>query len=378
MASEAASGRAAVVDMAASDTATTEAATSDEAASDAAAPWIPPGALDRFYAWCDGLPWHGWWLFPALAGILLVWGQAILWATGRLPVGTFDPTLTVSVAYGPYALAVLAYLNLVAGRALNAFWPATGWPDSDRASWAEAFTTVRAGLGLPSLIIGIVVTIAAIQSAPASVVGTDDLSRLTYVVALAPSAIFGYAMTVLAIAHTSRQLRLVARIHREARAIDPFDRGPVYAFSLFTVQIGLAFLVSSYYTLTLNSSFQSGNVVGLVVLGLVIALGAACFILPLWGIHGRLVVEKDVLFAGVEDRVGKLAQELYRRIDAGEYDGTKVINEAIAAAGAVRERIARLPTWPWQPQLFRGFLSALLLPVIVYLISRLIGGRIGA
>ena len=76
--------------------------------------------------------------------------------------------------------------------------------------------------------------------------GTDDLGRLTYAVALAPSAIFGYAMTVLAIAHTSRQLRLVARIHREARAIDPFDRGPVYAFSRFTVQIGLAFLVSAY------------------------------------------------------------------------------------------------------------------------------------
>jgi hypothetical protein len=354
------------------------AAVIDAAMSDTAAPWIRPGAFSRFYAWCFGLPWHGWWLFPAMAGVLLLWGQAILWATGRLAVGTFDPTLTVSVAYGPYAVAVLGYLNLVAGRALDAFWPATGWPDRDRASWAHAFTTVRAGLGLPSLIIGIVVALVAIQSAPASVVGTDDLSRLIYAVALAPSAIFGYSMTLVAIAHTSRQLRLVARIHREARAIDPFDRGPVYAFSRFTVQIGLAFLVSGYYTLTLNGSFQSGNPVGVAVLGLILALGAACFIVPLWGIHERLRVEKEVLFAGVEDRVNKLAQELYRRIDAGEYDGTKVINEAIAAAGAVRERIARLPTWPWPPQLLRGFLSALLLPVVVYLISRLIGGQIGA
>ena len=313
-----------------------------------------------------------------MAGALLVWGQGILWATGRLPVGAFDPTLTVSVVYGPYALGALPYLNRVAERALKAFWPATGWPDRDRSSWAEAFTTIRAGLGLPSLILGIVVAIGSLLSAPAAVVGTDDLSRLTYAIAVAPSAIFGYAATVLAVAHTSRQLRLVARIHREARAIDPFDRGPVYAFSLFTVQIGLAFLVSGYYTLTVNSAFQSGNLIGLVVLGLVIALGVACFILPLWGIHGRLVGEKEALLAGVEDRAGKLVEELYRRIDAGEFDGTKVINEAIAAAGAVRERIVKLPTWPWPPQLFRGFLSALFLPVIVYLISRLIGGRIGA
>lgn len=350
----------------------------DADVSDAAASWIRPGGLSRFYAWCNGLPWHGWWLFPALAGLLLVWAHAILWATGRLAVGTFDPTLTVSVAYGPYTLAALAYLNQVAGRALDAFWPATGWPERYRPSWAQAFTTVRAGLGLPSLILGLVVTIAAFQSAPAAVVGTDDLSRLTYAAALAPIAIFGYSMVVLAIAHITRQLRLVARIHRQARAIDPFDRGPVYAFSQFTAQIGLVLLVSGYYTLTLNSSFQSGNLVGLVVLGLVIVLGAACFIVPLWGIHGRLVGEKEALLAGVDDRVNKLAQELYRRIDAGEYDGTKVINEAIAAAGAVRERITRLPTWPWPPQLFRGFLSALLLPVVVYVISRLIGGQIGA
>lgn len=369
---------ASVLDAAAPDGAPLNAAAPGRAMSDTAAPRIRPGALSAFYAWCDGLPMHGWWLFPALAGILLAWAHAIMWATGRLPVGTFDSTLTAGIAYGPYTLAALSYLNRVAGRSLDAFWPATGWPNQDRPSWARAFTTVRAGLGLPSLLLGIVVGIAAFLSAPAAVVGTGDLNRLAYFAALAPIAIFGYAMTLLAIAHTSRQLRLVAQIHRQARAVDPFDRGPVYAFSRFTAQIGLAFLISGYYTLTVNSAFQAGNLVGLVVLGLVVVLGAACFVVPLWGIHRRLVGEKEALLAGVEVRVSKLALELYRRIDAGEFDGTKVIDEAIAAAGSVRERIARLPTWPWQPQLLRGFLSALLLPVVVYLVSRIIGGRLGA
>ena len=44
---------------------------------------------------------------------------------------------------------------------------------------------------------------------------------------------------------------------------------------------------------------------------------------------------------------------------------------------ALRERVVHLPTWPWSPQVLRGFLSALLLPVIVYLITRLISDNIG-
>lgn len=365
--SDVASGGAVAVDV-----------TERDSTTPSAAPSIRPGGIAAFYAWVDRLPVHGWWLYPAMAVALLAWASVILWVTGRLPLGTFDPTLTVSVAYGPYALGILAYVNRTADQALETFWPATGWPERDRPAWSHAFATVRAGLGLPSLVFGIVVAIAAFLAAPTAVVGAETQERLIYAVALAPSAVFGYAMTAVVIAHTFRQLRLVVTIHRRAEALDPFDRRPVYAFSRFTALIGLAFLASGYYTLTVNSAFQSGNLVGLGVLASIIALGTACFVLPLWGIHDRLVDEKETLLTGVEERVRSLADELYRRIDAGEFDGTKVINEAIAAAGAYEARIERLPTWPWPPQLFRGFLSALLLPVLVYLLTRLAGGLIGA
>jgi hypothetical protein len=354
------------------------AAIGDAAAHAGSAPSVRVGALSRLYAWSARLPGHGWYLVPASALGLLLWSDGLLWATGRLAVGSFDPTLTVSVVYAPYVLGVLAYLNHAAARALDAFWPATGWSDRDRASWVRAFTTVEAGIGLPCLILGIALAIGAFLSAPAAVVGTDIASRSIYAAAYAPSAILGYAMALIAIVHTWRQLRLVARIHQDARAIDPFDRRPVYAFSRFTAQIGLAFLVSGYYTLSVNASFQSGNLVGLVVLAAIIGLGAAAFVLPLWGIHGRLVREKEALFVGVDGRSRKLVEELYRRIDAGEFDGTKVVNEAIAAAGAVRERIGGLPTWPWPPQVLRGFVTALLLPIVVYLLTRLAGVLIGA
>jgi hypothetical protein len=56
------------------------------------------------------------------------------------------------------------------------------------------------------------------------------------------------------------------------------------AFSRFTVQIDLAFLVSGYYTFAVNGAFPSDNLVGLVVLGLVNGLGAETGLAVLQGL----------------------------------------------------------------------------------------------
>ncbi len=67
-----------------------------------------PGAVSRFLVWTDSLPGHGWWVFPALGVLLFAYAHAIVWATGRVPFGVIQPTISVGVAYGPFLLAVLA------------------------------------------------------------------------------------------------------------------------------------------------------------------------------------------------------------------------------------------------------------------------------
>jgi hypothetical protein len=345
--------------------------------SEPTAATYPPGAVSRFLAWVDGLPWHGWWVFPALAALTFLWGHGVLWASGLLPFGSIEPTIAIGVAYGPFVLAALAYLNGVAERAVVAFWPATGWPEEERSAWMYRFMTTPAGYGWPSLLIGGSFAIGAYLGAP-TVPVPGDANRALLPVAYLPTLLLGYSMLPVGVVHLGRQFLLVARIHREALAIDPFDRVPVYAFSRLTAQAGLVFLVLAYYSLTVNGSFQAGNVVSLASVATAILFGVACFVVPLWGIHGRLVVEKDVLLREVEGRITRLGAEMYARIDAGQFDSTKAITDALAGTVTLRERIARLPTWPWPPQVFRGFLSALLLPVIVYLASRVLASQIGA
>jgi hypothetical protein len=335
-----------------------------------------PGVASRFVAWVDRLPLHGVWVYPGIALVLFAWGHAVLWLSGRLPVGSFEPQIVEGVFYGPYFLAVFAFVSRVALRSLDAFWPATGWPESEKPAWAYRFFTLPRGVDLIALAIGIPVALGAFFSAPADVLGAPD-RRGDLGLALLPTAILGYGMFLLIGFHTIRQLRLVMRIHREATAIDPFDRAPVYAFSRLTVVTGLAYVFAGYFGLAVNGAFQAGNVVSLLTLAGSVAIGMVTFIVPLWGIHERLVAEKETLLRSVEDRIGRLGEEMFRRVDGGQFEGTKVISDSIGGAAILRERIDRLPTWPWPPNLLRGFISALLIPVLVYIASRLIGGQVG-
>jgi hypothetical protein len=79
------------------------------------------------------------------------------------------------------------------------------------------------------------------------------------------------------------------------------------------------------------------------VLAVTFGFGLACFVLPLWGIHDRLVREKARLLLEVERRLGRLSDEMYRRIDAGQFDGTKVVSDALSGVirGRPRRRICR-------------------------------------
>jgi hypothetical protein len=332
------------------------------------------GAVSRFLAWTDRLPGHGWWVFPALAVVLFGYAHVIVWVTGRVPFGVIEPVIAVGVVYGPFLLAVLAAANFVSKRSLDAFWPATGWPEADRATWAAAFVNTPGPWGWVSLAIGIPLAIGSFLSAPTELLG-EGSDRLVLLVAYLPALILGYSMAPAAFVHTLRQLRLVSKIHREATEIDPFDRGPVYAFSRLTVLTGLGYVLVGYYSLTVNGAFSAGNVLAGAALAISIIVGVVTFIVPLWGIHERLVDEKAILLRGVEVRVGRIGAEMYRRIDAGEYDGSKVMSDALGGVTTLRDRIQRLPTWPWPPQLLRGFVSALLLPLVIYVLTRLVSTR---
>ena len=340
------------------------------APSSATAPFRP-GPISSLLTWAARLPGGGWWIFIPFLVALFAWGQFIEWMVGRVPVGTLDLNLLVLGPYGPFAILGLGLGLRIARHALDTFWPATGWPDSERAGWAQRFAAAPFWPEVIALLAGSIAGVASLLVAIDSLAGIGPY-RDAMLVAYLPQFLAGYGLFAVGALITIRWLVLVSRIHREATAIDILDRVPIYAFSRLTFAVGIGYLIGAYYSLTVNAASQAGNLASLGAIAANILVASASFVVPMWGIHGRLVAEKEALLREAERRASALAVELYARIDAGKFDETAVINSSLTGVNALRERIERLPTWPWSPQVLRGFVSALLLPLVIFVLTRVI------
>lgn len=102
-------------------------------------------------------------------------------------------------------------------------------------------------------------------------------------------------------------------------------------------------------------------------------IATIAFVVPLYGLHGRLEVEKDRLQAEVEVRLKGLLAELNRDVDALDFRRADGLNKTLASMLQQREVIARLPTWPWSTGTLRAIVTAILLPVFLFIVQLLLG-----
>jgi hypothetical protein len=67
-----------------------------------------------------------------------------------------------------------------------------------------------------------------------------------------------------------------------------------------------------------------------------------------------------------------LLREVNRDIDARNLGGLDSLERALGSVIRQREIVAKLPTWPWSPGTARGFASAILLPLAIFVAQRLV------
>ena len=336
-----------------------------------------PSVLDRLILRIDRLPGHGWWVYPLAIIAFLAWIHLWLWFRGFRPLGTFEPASLGFVFYGPFGVAAIHYLNRAGNHAMAAFRPALRLSDEEIEVRRYELVTFPAGGWLwVFLAVGVVLGVGVVATQQAAAVGMFGPTLADWLIVAAPVAVAGYSGFAAVTFHTLRQLRCVARLHREAH-IDLFDVGPLYAFSGLTMRTGLVWITVGYYSLTVSAAFVSGNAIALPVTLGNFVFATACFVVPLYGLHGRLVDVKAGLLREASRRVEAVTTQLYARVDGEQLAGIKEVTDALGGVVAARDQVLKLPTWPWPPRALGQFATALVLPVVVYVVSRLVGQQLG-
>lgn len=190
------------------------------------------------------------------------------------------------------------------------------------------------------------------------------------------SGLLSYAVGSAIYAHTIRQLRVVSRILALPERINLFRLDPVYALARLTVQTGVSWLLLAGMTLMIFP-FELLNITVLAqyVIQVLFAFGA--FILPLWKVHQRLVAEKRGLLAAVNLRQETALERLHKALDDDDMARVKEIDAAMSGLATERNLVSAVPTWPWRAAAFSGIASALILPVVLFLIQLALRNLLG-
>lgn len=331
-----------------------------------------PSWVDRFIDWVGRLPGPSWLFYVVLWLALFLMANAVKWLDGSQPLGTIELLSTVSASDGVYFLALMHYLKGAAGAALHTFRPALAVNEAEYNRLHYQLTTLPSWVALSAGAIGgalAALTVLFNPTVPNPYYQTSALAlAFGSVDAILVSACLGACVY-----QTIHQLTMVSRIHATVTRINLFQPDPLYAFSGLTARTAMGYLVLADTALLAMYEFMSEtDPMALGIMVFMMLLAAVTFVLPLLGMHRRMVEEKTRLESEANQRLEAAIAELHRRVDAGDLTDMTELYRAIGGLEIELEMVAKIPTWPWQPGTLRVALSPLLLPVAVWLIQRLL------
>lgn len=90
------------------------------------------------------------------------------------------------------------------------------------------------------------------------------------------------------------------------------------------------------------------------------------------GMHGRLAAEKSRLLNNANSRLQLVIDRIHRMVDSDDLARADELQKTEAALLAERDLDLHLSTWPWSTATFRGLLSAVMLPIFIGVVIRLL------
>ena len=292
-----------------------------------------PSWVDRLTDWVDLLPVPGWVFYVLVTAVLILAEAAVKWSDGSYPVGTFNSLHVMAAGGAVYCVAVIDYLDRVAGRAIAGFRPVLLGDEAEYQTWRYRLTTLPARssllVGLSGLLVAVLILASGVK---------DELMRVSLIFTSPLAVISDSAMAfgawfvaAIMIYHSIRQLQIVSRLYATRARVDLFNPGPLYVLCGLPARTAAAWSLA--LTLVLAAEPEAVRFSPLMLTFIVgfVGMAVVVFVAPLLGIHQLLADEKEQISARVGQRVKALVGELHRRVDAGEMRDAEGLNDIMSS-----------------------------------------------
>lgn len=355
----------------------------DRSESTYSSSFVPPyrrSWVDALIALIDRVPGPPWVFYTLVAIAFVAAGTGLQWLDGTLPIGTFSaPRIAVDLLV-VYGLAAFHRSKTVARSSLETFKPALGELEPRSEALRYELTTLSRRAGVVGLLVSIVFVTLSILGGPEAWNITPDTSpgATAFLVA---EAFLLMTFLVAFISLAFHQMRVVVRIHREATGISLLEGTARNGFSTLTltlsILVALPIYVEAVSYVIAGQFVVEASVVDFGAIVVILITAMLIFIVPLWGLHRRLVREKSANLMAVGSSFGLTTRELHARIAAGDYEKLGGLQTALSSLMVERDVLRRASTWPWEVDTLRGFLSSVALPIVLWLVTALLGRLIG-
>lgn len=335
-----------------------------------------PSLIDRFYDWLDSLPHNPRFYYLVSALVLIVVQILFLWLEG----GRQERVLLLLIIFNslavPLLLAMMQFFDQQAETALTSMEPVLEFSGAELDRYAYDLSNMPAykplAAGTILMVLAIIMELAWIE--PLAYAVLDELPVFNIVFNIIDkSSAFLYGVFFY---HTIRQLRLVNLINTRYARVNLFNLGPLQAFSRLTAATAVGLLIGVYGWLLINPDLLSDPLIlGITVL--LTLLGVWVFVGPLYGVHGRMVMEKERMLHKIDLEFEALFTKFNRGLQDDDYEAIEPLNMTIASLDIQRKRIAAIPTWPWKPETAQFALTAIATPLVLAVLQFLVKQAFG-
>lgn len=328
--------------------------------------------IDSCFDWVESLPIPFWFFYTLVYIAALVAQHLLAWEDGTLDAGTLSPDFFLHDTWLILLTPLAHAFRRSKQAAIDRFRPALTMKDTDFQHLKNRFVYLSAGFGFLVLL-----------EIPISYLELPTMNEYLGPVFFGPRTTWlTVALILIATPFNSWfflsvfwGLASINRIYAKIQRINLFVLTPLYAFSVLTSRLGILFILAG-----LGSVFVQGdnpsNIASSVVAyswGVVyLLMGVLGFILPLRGIHLRLADKKDQSLAEIGKRLEDAFSRLHKEEATGRLDQVGGIRQLIDAIIREREYISAVPTWPWNPGTIRTFLTALFVPMTIWVVQQVL------